>query len=102
MVGAFQFEDGGRTYTCRIEGPRGARTESWWWFGVSGDQQRYAPFQASSSDTQKDVRARIITYYSDLLFRRSQPAVPRHHWAQRGKGTTPAAPATPATPATPG
>ena len=45
MIGAFQFENEGRKYSCTVETPRGARTESWWWFSVTGDQQRYAPFQ---------------------------------------------------------
>ena len=93
MVKAFDFEDSGRTFTCKVEEPRGARTEAWWWFSVSGDANRYAPFQARSGDTKESVRARIAEYYTQLLFRRSQPAQPRQHWARRSKETT--APAVP-------
>lgn len=87
MLKAFDFADNGRTFSCRVEAPAGARTESWWWFQVSGDANRYAPFQAKSSDTQESVRTRIATYYADLLFKRSQPAQPRQHWAHRNRNT---------------
>jgi hypothetical protein len=91
MVQAFEFEDGGRTFKCSAEAPRKARAESWWWFGVSGDNNRYAPFQTAPDDTQANVRTRVIAYYVDLLERRSRPAVPRQHWANRAKpaATTP-------------
>ncbi|HEY7896680.1 MAG TPA: hypothetical protein VIC24_17375 [Gemmatimonadaceae bacterium] len=87
MLKPFDFQDNGRTFSCRTEGPVGSRTESWWWFQVSGDQNRYAPFQAKSGDTQESVRTRIAAYYADLLFKRSQPAQPRQHWAHRSKNT---------------
>lgn len=85
MIGEFHFEEGGRKFKCNVEQPRGARTEAWWWFAVSGDQHRYAPFQAAAGDTEATVRTRIAQYYRDLLERRAQPAVPRHHWARRGQ-----------------
>ena len=88
MTGTFNFVDEGRTYTCGIEEPRGSRTETWWWFGVSGDAQRYAPFQALPDDTEASVRERVVAYYRDLLARRAMPAQPRSHWARR---TPPAA-----------
>ncbi|MEP6692893.1 MAG: hypothetical protein ABJD07_17175 [Gemmatimonadaceae bacterium] len=97
MIGAFNFEDGGRTYTCTVEQSRTKPPQAWWWFGVTGDGQRYAPFHASSSDTQGSVKTRVIAYYAALLERRAQPAVARHHWARRapadGAATTTAAPA---------
>jgi hypothetical protein len=97
MIGPFGFEDSGRTFHCAIEQPRAARAEAWWWFEVSGDAQRYAPFRALSNDTQKSVRARVIEYYRNLLERRAMPHVPRQHWARRAKpGETPASPAVPA------
>ncbi len=90
MIGEFQFEDGGRTYVCRVEQPRAGRTEAWWWFGVSGDQQRYAPFQAKKGDTRDAIKTRVVAYYAELLARRAAPPVPRHHWARRGQTTAPA------------
>ncbi|MGH7634761.1 MAG: hypothetical protein ACRENC_13585 [Gemmatimonadaceae bacterium] len=87
MLKPFDFQDNGRTFSCRTEGPTASRTESWWWFEVSGDTNRYAPFQAKSGDTQDSVRSRIAAYYADLLFKRSQPPQPRQHWAHRSKNT---------------
>ncbi len=91
---AFTFEDGGRTYTCRVEEPRATKAQRWWWFGVSGDGQRYAPFHAVKGDTQETVRTRILAYYEHLLARRAMPVVPRQHWAHRAKATPAAPPAT--------
>lgn len=95
MIGAFQFEDNGKTYKCRVEEPRAPRTGSWWWFDVSGDGHRYAPFQALTSDTQASVRSRIVTYYSNHITLRTMPAVARQHWAQRRKDAAAAAPVSP-------
>lgn len=85
MLKAFTFEDSGRTYNCRVEDPRGARTRWWWWFDVSEDGQRYAPFEATEDDTEADVRARVIEYYDHLLVRRAEPPAQRQHWARRTK-----------------
>jgi len=85
MLKAFDFETDGRTFSCRVEAPSSARTESWWWFCVTGDASRYAPFQAKTGDTQESVQTRIATFYADLLYKRSQPAQPRAHWAHRNK-----------------
>ena len=98
MIKAFDFTDGDRTYTCTVEKRRSPGAEAWWWFGVSGDGHRYAPFQAVSTDTQESVRTRIVSYYREHLIRKATPAPARQHWASRGK--TPAAPAAaPAAPA---
>jgi hypothetical protein len=95
MVKSFQFVDSGRTYQCRVEEPRGARTQAWWWFDVSEDGQRYAPFEAASGDTEDTVRTRIVAYYDHMLQRRAEPPAQRQHWARR---TKPAAPVDAAAP----
>jgi hypothetical protein len=69
-AGAFDFVDGGRTYTCRVEEASGGREDAWWWFGVAGDNGRYAPFRADVGDTEDSVRARIVAYYEGHLARR--------------------------------
>lgn len=98
MKDAFEFEESGLVYSCVAEARQRGDTERWWWFSVSRDQHRYAPFMAESGDTLDSVKSRIVQYYNDLLFRRAQPAEPRSHWAQRNKGGRPAAqPATAAT-----
>ncbi len=100
MVDAFEFEEGGRTYVCHVEKQKGSYTDGWWWFTVTGDGHRYAPFQSASGDTRNSVRDRIQHYHTDLLARRAAPAVPRNQWARRGKEGAPApAPAPPPPPA---
>jgi hypothetical protein len=85
MTKAFNFEAGGRTYTCTVEVRKAPPAGSWWWFAVTDDQQRYAPFEVSSADTEKSVKKRIIAYYENLLEVRARPVEPRQHWAHRGR-----------------
>ena len=85
MIKDFSFEDDDRTYDCTVEERKAPPAGHWWWFAVTGDAQRYAPFEAASSDTQKSVKARVIAYYTKLLFARSQPVEPKQHWARRGR-----------------
>jgi hypothetical protein len=78
----FAFADGDRTFTCCVEASPRAPTESWWWFQVSTENhQRHAPFRAEDSDTRRDVQARMVAYYDNLLARRAEPARPR--WERR-------------------
>jgi hypothetical protein len=67
---SFEFVDGGRSYSCRVEQATGSRPDTWWWFDVAGDRGRYAPFRAEAEDTQASVRARIVSYYETHLERR--------------------------------
>jgi hypothetical protein len=93
MIKAFEFTDDGRTYTCTVEELAGPVSESWWWFAVTGDQQRYAPFRAQKSDTQASVRKRVVEFYENRLFQLTQPTVRGAHWAKRkAPATTEAAP----------
>lgn len=103
---SFAFIDDGRTFTCRVEASRHARSDAWWWFAVSTEQhQRHAPFRAEAGDTPGDVQARVVAYYDDLLARRAAPAVNR--WSRRhvtpaaAGATTAALPEAPILPATP-
>jgi len=77
FVAAFEFEEDGRLYRCCVEGEPSARVGAWWWFDVSGDAQRYAPFHPEPGDTKNSVRARIVSYYNALLARRAMPPAPR-------------------------
>jgi len=96
FVGAFEFEDEGRTYRCSVEGGRVDAASAWWWFDVSGDNQRYAPFHPQIGDTKHSVRERIIGYYNALLVRRAMPPAPRY-----GHGRRPGQPAPAETAAAP-
>jgi hypothetical protein len=71
MISAFDFEDGGRKYTCTIEQHQAVPSDAWWWFGVTSDRQRYAPFRAASGDTRNSVQTRIVAYYDSVLARRA-------------------------------
>jgi hypothetical protein len=95
MIGAFAFEHGGRSYTCTPETRDTAPTGTWWWFTVSHDSSRYAPFEGSPGDTQRSVRERIIAYYERLVWLRAQPTVrpERQRFSGPGKPAAPAAPA---------
>ena len=90
MIGAFAFEHGGRTYTCTTEKRVAAPVGTWWWFAVTHDQQRYAPFQAVAGDTQHSVRSRIIAFYEHRLWVRAQPAQPPQRFSRPGKPAPPA------------
>jgi hypothetical protein len=86
LTEGFEFVDNGRTFTCRVEAPGSARTETWWWFHVSTpDRHRYAPFRAAASDTRASVQAAIVAFYDSLLARRALPAV--SHWRRGTRGT---------------
>jgi hypothetical protein len=83
QVQNFTFVDRGNEFECSYEIARAADRPSWWWFSVSSDtrRQRYAPFQMSDSDTEQNVKQRILEYYDRLLESRATPAT--SHWQQR-------------------
>jgi hypothetical protein len=83
MVGTLEFEADGRTYACRLEAAGGKKSPGWWWFTVSGDGHRYAPFRAAEGDTAASIRARIIEYYTNHVTRRSEPNAGRPAWGRR-------------------
>ncbi|MCX5762597.1 MAG: hypothetical protein NTW72_14040 [Gemmatimonadetes bacterium] len=97
MIKPFEFEASGRSYSCTIEERRGTKGEFWWWFAVSGDAQSYAPFQAASDDTRASVQERVLAFYTNRLFRLTQPTQRSSHW---GKRSAPEAAAPEATEAT--
>ena len=77
-----QFEDEGRTLTCR-SGPSPATPGvNWWWLEVTGESQRYAAFRAESSDTADNLSPRIIAYYTQLLADRARPREFRQPWSK--------------------
>ena len=87
----FAFADGNRTFTCRVEASHRAPSETWWWFQVSTEShQRHAPFRAEVTDTKRDVQARVVAYYDNLLARRAEPAKPR--WERRPTANAAATP----------
>ena len=83
MIKGFEFVDAGRSYACTVEEQKGSGLESWWWFSVSGDNQRYSPFRAAKDDTRTSVQQRVVEFYANRLFRMSQPTVRGSHWGKR-------------------
>ena len=72
MLKAFEFTDAHRQYSCTVEFLKGT-DEAWWWFAVSQDSQRYAPFRAAPGDTRASVQERIVAFYTNRLFQLAQP-----------------------------
>ena len=70
MLAHFTFEADDRTFACQIEGGR-IRVRQWWWFAVSGESHRFAPFQPSAEETLGSVQSRILSYYRELVARRA-------------------------------
>lgn len=83
MLNGFEFEAEGRTYTCTVEARQKPVAESWWWFAVTGDAQRYAPFRATGSDTRSQVQKKIVEFYKNRLFALTQPTQRGAHWARK-------------------
>lgn len=80
-----EFKDGDRTFVCRAESSPATPGTLWWWVSISGESSRYAAFRTASSDTEEELRPRILAYYAQLLADREHPAMVRQHWAQRRK-----------------
>ena len=77
----FEFVDEGRTFFCSVEMPKHAGMSPWWWFRLdNGTSTRYAPFEASATDTKKSVQARILAYHAELLRIEARPAYQRPAW----------------------
>jgi hypothetical protein len=74
-----------RHYSCAVRVLRGT-DDGWWWFTVSGDAQRYAPFQTSVTDTRESVEDRVIAFYANRLFQLSQPSTRTSQWSRRPAG----------------
>ena len=88
----FEFEDAGRKFFCSVEVPSQEGMAPWWWFRLdSGGSTRYAPFEASASDTKLSVRTRIIAYYAELLAIEARPAYQRPAWRKPERPAAPAA-----------
>ncbi len=98
MIGAFSFEHNGRTYSCAAEKLMTPPAGTWWWFTVSSDSNRYAPFEAVAGDTQRSIQARILAYYERHLQARAQPAAQRQQFGRPGKAAPRPAPQAPAEP----
>ena len=84
-VAPFTFEADDRTFACRMELARTEGAQPWWWFTVTGESHRFAPFQAEAGDTQESVQMRVLSYYRGLVARRALPLDQRSAWDLRRK-----------------
>jgi hypothetical protein len=88
MIREFEFIDAGRKFLCSVEVPRRVGMTAWWWFSLDKEgSTRYAPFEASPSDTKQSVQARIVAYYAERLAIDARPVHQRPAW--RKPGSTP-------------
>jgi hypothetical protein len=98
-VKEFEFEDAGRIFSCFVEKQSVAHPQDWWWFTVSNDtRNRYAPFRAEPSDTNANVKSRILAYHEELLAGRARPRTTS--WQRQRPAGAVVAPAAPAAEAT--
>ena len=87
-----EFENDGKTFTCR-SGPSPATPgQNWWWMNVSGESQRYAAFRTEKGDNQKNLQPRILAYYAQLLADRARPREIRTPWSRSAPAKPAAAP----------
>ena len=95
----FEFEDAGRIFSCFVEKQSVAHPQDWWWFTVSNDtRNRYAPFRAESTDTNANVKSRILAYHEELLAGRARPRTTS--WQRQRPAGAVVAPVAPAAEAT--
>src|SRR3954462_12542099 len=81
MPREFEFVDSGRKFICSVEVPSRTGMTPWWWFRVeSGESTRYAPFEASATDTKQSVQPRITVYYDHLLAIQARPSYQKPAW----------------------
>lgn len=81
LMKEFEFVDSGLKFFCSVEVPGKSGMPPWWWFRVdTGTTTRYAPFEASPSDTKQSVQARIVAYYAELLAIQARPVHQRPVW----------------------
>lgn len=85
MLQPFTFEADDRLFACQIEQGRSRVAQAWWWFTVSGESHRFAPFQPLAEDTVDSVQFRILNYYRELVARRSLTLDHRETWELRRK-----------------
>lgn len=85
LLQPFTFEADDRVFTCQIEQGRTRLAQPWWWFTVSGESHRFAPFQPVASDTVDSVQSRVLSYYRELVARRALSLDPRESWELRRK-----------------
>ena len=98
MTKEFEFIDSGRKFFCSVEKPSQAGMAPWWWFRLdNGGATRYAPFEASATDTKKSVQARILAYHLQLLAIEARPAYQRPAWRKPEPAAAPPGDVTPAT-----
>ena len=83
MLDTFTFQADNLTFACRIEKGRAEGAQPWWWFTVTGEAHRFAPFRPEVEDTVETVRARVLAYYRALVARRDLPLDRRSSWELR-------------------
>ena len=81
----FSFEMDDQIVSCQSVSVAAPTADVWWWFSVSGDPSRYAPFRRSEDDCQATVQTRIVRYYRAVMERNGYLRHPyvRPWWGRR-------------------
>ena len=77
-----EFEENGRTLTCRSASSPATPGTSWWWLDVTGESQRYAAFRTEPGDTPENLRPRVLAWHAQLLVDRARPPEIRPRWGR--------------------
>jgi hypothetical protein len=77
-----EFENNGRTLTCRSASSPATPGTTWWWLDVTGESQRYAAFRTAPDDTPENLRPRILASYEQLLIDRARPREFKPRWSR--------------------
>jgi hypothetical protein len=102
VIQDFEFVDGGLKFYCSVEAPGQTGMPPWWWFRPDTETTtRYAPFEASPTDTKRSVQTRIIAYYAELLAIAARPVHQRPAWRKPEPSTPPGEIISALSPATP-
>ena len=97
-----QFQDDGRTLTCRSASSPATPGTTWWWLEVTGETQRYAAFRTEPTDTPENLRPRIVATTrtsSPSASVRDVPSALVGPAAEGGRASGPGAPIAPYVPA---
>lgn len=77
-----EFEDDGRTLTCRSGSSPATPGTTWWFVDITGESHRYAAFRTAPGDTPENLRPRILAMYAQLLADRARPREIRSRWSR--------------------
>jgi hypothetical protein len=77
-----EFENEGRTLTCRSASSPATPGIDWWFYAVTGESSRFAAFFTAKTDTPENLKPRILAAYAKVLADRARPQEFRPRWSR--------------------